>query len=119
MKISFIKTIISACIGISLGLLCFVIADEVGIDNIWLPFVVTTISTFICLGSVMACNYNSGHRNSNIKVVAWLFSIVVILLNFIFSSFMNNPIVYIAIIILITSIDIAVISTLYKPETKH
>ena len=118
MKISFIKTIIVACIGVLFGLLCFVIADKDNYHN-WVSFAMTAISTFVCLGSAMACNYNCGHRDVNIKVVAWLFSIIVILLNFIFSSFTNNSIVYIAIILLITVINIAVVNALYKPETKN
>lgn len=117
MKISFIKTIIVACIGVLFGLFCFVIADKNSYHN-WISFAITAVSTFICLGSAMACNYNCGHRDVNIKVVAWIFSIIVIGLNFIFSSFAYNTIVYIAVILLVTVINIATLNALYKPETK-
>lgn len=115
MKINIERTIIAACIGALIGLLCFVIAEE-KTSYKWIFFAGTAISTFICLGLATACNYNCGYRDVNMKVTAWIFSILVILLNFIFSSFSHNVILYIVTISLITIINIAIINALYKPK---
>ena len=117
MKLNLVKTIIVLGISAVLGLLCYVIAKDADYRN-WISFAVATISAFICLGTAIACEYDCGHRNANIKVCAWIFSIIVIIANFVFSCFMYNIAVYIAIIALLSLMNIGLVYALYKPQSE-
>lgn len=117
MKIKGLNAIIAFGISVLLGFLCyeFVKTDEYG--N-WISLVVASISIFICLGSAIACDYNSGYRNVNIKVSAWVFTLLVVIANFMFCCFEYNIVVYVVVVAILTLIDIALVNALYKPQEK-
>lgn len=116
MKISIVKSTIGFVISVLIGLLCFSIAQEMPYN--WVSLVVATITNSICLVAAIGCNYNCGARNVNIKVVAWIGTLVVIVSNLIFSCVEYNILVYITIILLITVILVSSLYGLYKPECK-
>ena len=113
MKFNIIKTIIAFSISLLLGLLCYVIAKDVDHRNI-ISLSIATLTIFACFASAFAIDYNCGNRNVNIKVATWILSIIVVITNFIFSCFMYNIIVYIVIALLLTCINVLLVSSLYK-----
>ncbi len=117
MKINVVKAIVAFGISILLGLLCYEIAKVEDSRN-WISLATAAISILICLGSAIACDYKSGFRNANMKVVAWLFTALVVITNFIFSCFMYNITVYVVIISLLTLTNVAITYALYKPQDK-
>lgn len=117
MKINVVKCIIALGVSILLGLLCYEIAKSDEFRN-WISLATAAISIFICLGSAIACDYKSGSRNANIKVTAWVFTALVVIVNFIFSCFMYNITVYVVVISLLTLMNIAITYALYKPQVK-
>ena len=117
MKINVVKAIIAFGVSALLGLLCYEIA-KVDESRNWISLATAAVSIFICLGSAIACDYKSGNRNANIKVAAWVFTVLVIIANFIFSRFMYNITVYVVVISLLTLMNIAAIYALHKPYEK-
>lgn len=115
MKINVVKSIIVLGVSVLLGLLCYEIAKVEDSRN-WISLVTAAISIFVCLGSAIACDYKSGYRNANMKVTAWLFTVLVVLANFIFSCFMYNIVVYVVAISLLTLMNVAITYALYKPQ---
>ena len=115
MKINIIKAIVAFIISLLLGMLCYVIAKETDSRNI-ISLIVASITIFVCMSSAFAIEYNCGHRNVNIKVSAWIFSVLVTISNFIFACFLYNIIVYIAVTLLLTLMGIAIVALLYKPK---
>lgn len=115
MKINAVKTILVFGISVVLGLVCYVIAQESDSRNL-ISLVVSAISIFLCLGASVACEYNCGHRNANIKVTSWIFSVLVILTNVIISCFQYNVVIYIAVVALLTLMNIAIVYSLHKPQ---
>lgn len=115
MKINVVKAIIAIGASALLGLLCYEIA-KVDESRNWISLATATVSIFICLGSAIACDYKSGYRNANMKVSAWVFTVLVIIANFTFSCFSYNIIVYVVVITLFSLLNIAITYTLYKPQ---
>ena len=115
MKINIVKSVIAFGIGVLIGLLCYVIAEDIESRNL-ISLFVSAITCSICLCAAFGCDYNCGPRNVNIKVTAWLGAIVVIISNFIFSCFEYNILVFIAVTLLITLMVVASIYGLYKPQ---
>lgn len=116
MKIDRIKALIIILASALLGWLCYENADSEDCRDT-ISFAISFISILLCTGSAFACNYN-GYRSVNIKVVAWIFSALVILMNIIFSSITYNVPVYIIVISLITLLNVAVIYALSQVK-KH
>lgn len=115
MKINIFKAIIVFAISAIIGLICYSIADQEGSRNI-ISLAVTTVTMFLGLGAATAVDYNCGHRQINIKTTAWLFTFVILLLNIIFSCFTYNAVMYAAIVLLVSLIDIALIYSINKPQ---
>ena len=113
MKVKIIKIILALAFSILLGFLCFLTAkEEIKIAS----FIIALLSTVVVLSGSFAIEYNCGARNINIKVVANLFTILIILVNFSFCFFANGWQVYAVIISLLTLTDVALIYALYKPK---
>lgn len=117
MKVNVVKSIIAFGVSALLGLLCYEIAKAEESRN-WISLATAAISIFICLGSAIACDYKSGYRNANMKVAVWVFTVLVVMSNFIFSCFMYNITVYVAIVSLLTLMNVAITYSLYKPKDK-
>lgn len=117
MKVNVVKAIIAFGVSALLGLLCYEIAKVEESRN-WISLATAAISIFICLGSAIACDYKSGYRNANMKVAAWVFTVLVVMSNFIFSCFMYNITVYVVIVSLLTLMNVAITYCLYKPKDK-
>lgn len=115
MKINVVKSIISFGLSVLIGLLCYAIAKEEGSRN-WISLAITAITCFVCLGAALGCDYNCGTRNINIKVTAWLGTLIIIVANIIFSCFEYNILIYITIVLLITLMVVASVYGLYKPK---
>lgn len=117
MKLNLVKSLLVFGVSALLGLLCYVIAKDVDYRN-WISFASATLSIYVCLESAIACEYNCGNRNVNIKVCAWVFSIMVVIANFVFSCFMYNVLVYIAVVSILALMDVASVYALCKPQEK-
>lgn len=115
MKINIIKTLIVVGLSLLLGLICYEIAKETDNRNI-ISAVTTFITVFMCLGAAFACDYNRGNRNANIKVTAWIFSVIVLVTNIIFACFSYNIIVYVAVVGLLSLINVAIVYLLYSGQ---
>lgn len=114
MKLNSIKTIISVGISIALGIFCFEIAHVDNYRN-WIVLGVTGISMFICLSSAIACDFQCKHRNANMKVCAWIFSILALIVNLAFCTFEYNINIYIVSISLLVLLNVGILYALYKP----
>ena len=113
MKFNIFKTIIAFSISLLLGLLCYVIAKDVDYRNV-ISLSVATLTIFACFTSAFAIDYNCGNRNVNIKVTAWILSIIVVITNFIFACFTYNIVVYIAFISLLALMNVVLLALLHK-----
>lgn len=115
MKINTVKTIIVLGISLIIGLLCYSIADAEESRNI-VAFATTSLSLFLTLGSAVACDYNYGNRNINIRTTAWIFTVIVLLANVIFSFLKFNVVTYPAIVLLMVLIAIGLVYSMCKPQ---
>lgn len=107
MKLNVIKALISLGVSVVLGLLCFEIAKETDNRN-WIGLAITTISIFSCLLTAIGLDFPIGNKVVNLKVSAWVFTILVIIVNFIFCATEYNVIVYIVIIMLFVLLNIGI-----------
>ena len=117
MKVNLVKSIFAVAFSALIGILCYAIAGEEASRN-WISFAVTTVSCTLCLGAAIACDYDCGLRNGNIKVLAWLGTVAVTIANIIFSCCSYNPLTYIAVVALLALLVIAGVYGLYKPKTE-
>lgn len=115
MKINWIKALICLGISVSLGLLCFEVAPEVDHRN-WIAFAISSLSIFVCLMTAVACEFPIGIKNANLKVSAWLFSILVIIVNIIISFFEYKVTLYLIAVMILTLINVGITYTLSQRE---
>lgn len=113
MKINIVKLILALGFGTLSGLLCYVLAK-----NNLTSFIVTTVSMSVCLASAFGFDYNCGNSNVNIKTAALIFTIIAFLVNVMFCFFPNSTLIYLALIGIVTLIDVAVVYSLCKPGSK-
>jgi hypothetical protein len=113
MKFNIVKTLISFGISVVFGLLCFMIAKDTDYRN-WIGLAITTISVFSCLLTAIGLDFSIGNKIVNLRVVAWLFTILIIIANFIFCAIEYNIIMYIAIIMLLVLINLGITYSLYQ-----
>ena len=115
MKIDRIKALIVILASVLLGWLCYEIADAED-NRDWISFAISFFSILLCMGSAFACNYKNRCRNVNIKVAAWIFSVLVILMNIIFSCFTYNVPIYIIVLSFMTLLNIAFVYALSQTK---
>lgn len=115
MKINWIKTLICLGVSVSLGFLCFEVAPEIEHRN-WIAFAISSLSIFVCLMTAVACEFPIGIKNANLKVSAWIFSVLVIMTNVIVSFFEYKVILYLIAVMLLTLINIGITYTLSQRE---
>lgn len=113
MRINIAKGVLSLLLGMAIGFLLFTLAKSFG-DRRWLAMLIAAVSVFICIGAAFACEYNSGHRNVNIKVTAWLMAILTLGVNvgFCLWGHASSVLTYVAVITLLVLVDVALIMIL-------
>ena len=114
MKINWIKCVLALLVSALFGLLCFEIAKDVDFRN-WISLTVSGITTFICLASAIGLEM-SDKRIVNIKVNAWVFTVLVALVNIIFCCFVYNIIFYIVVVGLLVLLNVGIVYALYPKQ---
>lgn len=103
MKINIIKSIFAIVIGALVGYICKIIATDV---NQWCSFAVGALTTIGGLIAAFADYSNvSSQRSANTKGLAWIFAIIIVVLNLIFAFTPYNHEVYIVILVLMLVVD--------------
>lgn len=115
MKIDIIKALIVMSASALIGWLCHEIADAENHRD-WISFAVSFLSISLCTGSAFACSFRNRYRGVNIKVASWIFSVIVILANIVFSCFTYNIPVYIIVLALLTLLNIASVYALSQTK---
>jgi len=111
MKVNVIKTIIALCISALFGIICYDIASETDYRHI-ISLATTLMTDFMCFLFALGIDYSHGHRNVNIKVSAWMFLLIVVIANIVFSFFLYDILIYISVVALMVLIDIALVYAL-------
>ena len=101
MKVKVVQLVISLCVDLLIGLICFEIAPVEGHRN-WVSFGVTSISLAVFLVLAMGVNYDTGDRTVNIKLASWVGFVVTLIANVVFSCCDYNVVAYIATVGLLT-----------------
>ena len=97
MKINWFKGVLAFLTSLWLGLLCFNIAKETDGRN-WIIFAMTALSLCLGLVAAIAIESDTDKNLANMKVNAWLFTILLFVVNLVFSFFEYNIIVYIVVV---------------------
>jgi hypothetical protein len=118
MKANVVKTIIAIVLALLIGVITFTIAPETDYRN-WIAFAVTALTTAISLVFAMGIEYNCGYRTVNIKVVAGLGTLVVLIVNIAFSCFTYNIPIYIAVVGIIAVLFFALTYSLIPKAPKQ
>ena len=114
MKLNWIMCVLALLVSALFGLLCFEIAKDVDSRN-WISLTVSGITTFICLASAIGLEM-SDKRIVNIKVNAWVFTVLVALVNIIFCCFVYNIIFYIVVVGLLVLLNVGIVYALYPKQ---
>lgn len=107
--------IIAIGLAMLLSLICYVLAPEVG-NRKWISFGVSAISLMVLLILSMGIKYNCGNRNVNIKLVAAIGTIFILISNVVFSCFTYSILIYIAVTGILTLLFVVSIYGMYKPN---
>lgn len=114
MKINWVKCILALLVSALFGLLCFEITRDAD-SRRWICMTISWITTFICLASATIFD-TPDKKTVNIKVNAWLFTILVISANIIFSCFVYNSIVYFTVVGLLVLLNVWTTYALYRRQ---
>lgn len=118
MKVNIIKLVLSICIAALLGVICYYIAPTADYRQ-WISLATTFVTFGVPLALAMGVDYTCGKRNINIKLVAWLDALFVLLCNFVFSFFCYPIVLYVAINAFLAVIGVLVVFSLYKPQKQN
>lgn len=99
-----VKLLFAVGIALVIGFICEILAPEEGGRN-WVSFAVTALTLFVALALSIAVKYDNKHRGVSIKVLAWFFTLALVLCNVIFSCFTYKIDVYIAVTLLLMLVD--------------
>ena len=114
MKVDIIKLIIAFAICALLGFLCYIAAPDLD-GRKWISLATATISLFLCLAPAMSMKFvTAGNRSVSGKLVGWIFFVILVVENFIFSFCEYKISTYIAITALIAVIAVALIYAISK-----
>lgn len=113
MKMNIVKCILALLFAGVAGTICYYIAPQTD-QRQWISLGVTCVTTAIPLLLAMGMEYQNGNRNMNIKLVAWLNTVFVIISNVVFSCFNYPILIYIAINILLAAIGFIVVYSMQK-----
>lgn len=118
MKVNIIKLVLSICIAALLGVICYYVAPAADYRQ-WISLGTTFATLGIPLALAMGVDYQSGKRNINIKMVAWLDALSALISNFVFSFFCYPIVLYVAINAIFAVIGVLVVFSLYKPQEQN
>lgn len=118
MKVNIIKLVLSICIAALLGVICYYIAPAADYRQ-WISLGTTFVTFGVPLALATGVDYTCGKRNINIKLVAWLDALFVLLCNFVFSFFCYPIVLYVAINATLAVIGVLVVFSLYKPQKQN
>ena len=113
MKINTVKLLFAIIIAILLGFVCEISAPVEEGRN-WISLAVTSITVMSGLIPAMGISFSNVRRGVSIKIVSWLMSIALILLNVIFSFFEYRIDIYIVCALLFSVTGCAFIYALYS-----
>ena len=97
MKANVIKIVIAVVLAMLLGIINYTIASDSDYRN-WISFGVTTMTMALLLILTMGIDYNCGYRTTNIKLVATIGTLIVLIGNIVFSCFDYVIPIYISIL---------------------
>ncbi len=113
MKINWFKCILAFLASVLVSLLCFEISRVE--PHKWVSMAVGLITSFICLASAIGFDM-SDIKKVNIKVNAWIFTLLVVLTNVIFAFFVYDVIIYIVVVGLLVLLDVSITYALYHRQ---
>lgn len=117
MKINTVKLLFAIIIAILLGFVCEISAPAEDGRN-WISLAVTSITVMSGLIPAMGISFSNVRRGVSIKIVSWLMSIALILMNVIFSFFEYRIDLYIASALLLSVVGCALIYALFSARSE-
>lgn len=117
-KIKPVRFIMAIAIALLFGVICYYIAPQEDYRQ-WISFATTTVTMAMTLISAIGINYQIGSRKTNVLTVAWLFSILVLIINISFSFFHYPILLYVAITLLIALIGVLLCFSLSHPTQNN
>ena len=114
MKVDKVKLLIAFAICALIGFLCYINASENDSRN-WISLITATISMFVCFATALAIKFETaGNRSVSGRLVGWIFFIILVIENYIFSYSEYKISTYIAVTALISLIGVAIIYSISK-----
>ncbi len=113
MKINIVKSILALLLAGVAATICYYLAPQTD-HRQWISLAVTMATTAIPLSLTMGIEYSYGKRNMNIKLVAWVDAVFVIISNIVFSCFNYPILIYIAINVLLAAICFLAVYSMQK-----
>ena len=118
MKANVIKIVIAIALAMLLGVINYTIASDNDYRN-WISFGVTTVTMTLLLILTMGIDYNCGYRTTNIKLVATIGTLIVLIGNIVFSCFMYIVPIYLAVMGIISLIFFVLVYTLIPKDNSE
>ena len=118
MKANVIKIVVAVVLAMLLGVINYTIASDSDCRN-WISFGVTTVTMALLLILAMGIDYNCGYRTTNIKLVATIGTLIVLIGNIVFSCFMYIVPIYLAVMGIISLIFFVLVYTLIPKDNSE
>ena len=115
MKVKVVNLVIAIIIAAVFGVICYYIAPEAD-NRQWISFGVSTATVGLLLAMAIGIDYSCGNRNTNIKLIAWLNLIGLIICNIVFSCFNYPVLIYAAVTVLLSALGFLFVYSLANPK---
>ena len=115
MKLNTVKAIIALLLALLLGLVCEIIAPETDSRN-WISFGVASLTIVSMLLPAMGIKFNNPRCGANIKVLSWIFTLVVLIANIVFACIECRVDVYIVVVALMAVVGWGLIYAIYSAK---
>ena len=115
MKANVVKIIISIIVAAAIGVICYYLAPETE-SRKWISFGVTTLTISLSLALAIGIDYQQGKRDMNIKLMAWLSLIPIIICNIVFSCYNYPILIYAAVTILLSALGLLLVHSLAQKK---
>ena len=115
MSIDKIKFVFSIVLSLLLGLVCEIIAPTSGARN-WISFIVASFSLMALIIPALGLNYDNAKRSISIKIVACIFSLVILFVSICFACTEYKIDIYIAISLLVAVLGWVIIYSLLRAK---
>lgn len=113
MKIDTVKFLFAIAIGILLGVICEIIAQEADGRN-WISLIVGSLTIMSGLIPAMGIVYKDPKRGVSIKVLSWIVTLVLLITNLLFALKEYKIDVYIAVVLLMAVMGWGMIYGVYR-----